>query len=274
MSDWAAASSATVVRFLPVAVPRPIPAIGLPLALLLLAATAPAQASQMYVYSGGYYPQVGDYGVAGYDEVAIGNTTPGNTVVGGSTPVASEVGAGADELTPAFGPGSALQTYCVDVAHYLIGSGGTATYNVLSDSDPATISYFSNVYTGASGAAIVGSLEHLASNWLGSVNSTDASAAFQIAVWDLTFGSGFTANANGADGTIVNSLVAEYLGNLSGAITEQLTFLQDPSWTSGMQVSQHLITFTPVPLPAAAWLLLSGVAGLGGLTRLRRSTAP
>ncbi len=228
----------------------------------LLASAAPAHASQMFVYSGGYYSQIGDYGVAGYDQVAISNTTPGNSVAGGSAPVASEVGAGADMLTPSPGPGSALQTYCVDVAHYLIGTGGTATYNVLADTDPATISYFSGVYTGANGATIVNNLEHLASNWLGSVNSTDASAAFQIAVWDLTFGSGFSASANGADAAAVNTLVAQYLGNLGGAITEQLTFLQDPTWTSGMQVSQHLITFTPVPLPAAGWLLLSGMLAL------------
>jgi hypothetical protein len=244
-------------------------------AVVGLITVAPAQGSQMYVYDGGYFPQTGDYGVAGYDQVAISNTTPGNSVVGGSTPVASEVGAGADHLMPSPGPGGALQTYCVDVAHYLIGTGGTATYNVLADSDPATLGYFSGVYTGASGTAIVNSLEHLASNWLGSVNSSDASAAFQIAVWDLSFGSGFSASANGADAAAVNGLVAQYLGNLGGAITEQLTFLQDPSWTSGMQVSQHLITFTPVPLPASVWLLLSGIGAL--LTRrapFSRAAAP
>ena len=246
-------------------------------ALGLLIAAAEAQAGQMYVYSGGYYPQVGDYGAAGYDQVAISNTTPGNSVAGGSTPVASVIGAGADLLTPSPGPGSALQTYCVDVAHFLIGSGGTATYDLMSDSSPGTINYFSGVYTGANGATIVSNLEHLASNWLGSVNSTDASAVFQIAVWDLTFGSGFSASANGADASAVNTLVAQYLGNLGGAITEQLTFLQDPTWSSGMQVSQHLVTFTPVPLPAAAWLLLSGIGGLmlwRTAAPIRRSAAP
>ena len=241
----------------------------------LVASVAPAQASQMFVYNGGYYSQIGDYGVAGYDLVGISNTTLGNSVAGGSTPVAGEVGAGADSLTPTPGPGSALQTYCVDIAHFLIGGGDTATYDVMTDSSVGTINYFSGVYTGANGAAIVSNLEHLASNWLGSVNSTDASAAFQIAVWDLTFGSGFSASANGADASAVNTLVTQYLSNLGGAITEQLTFLQDPTWNSSMQVSQHLITFTPVPLPAAAWLLLSGIGGLMLRSApFRRSTAP
>ena len=50
------------------------------------------------------------------------------------------------------------------------------------------------------------------------------------------------------------------------------------SWSiSGQQEMSHSILYgrlTPVPLPAAAWLLLSGVAGLGALARRRRATEP
>jgi len=35
--------------------------------------------------------------------------------------------------------------------------------------------------------------------------------------------------------------------------------------------SLHVLSPTPVPLPAAAWLLVSGIAGMGGLARRRRA---
>jgi hypothetical protein len=227
-----------------------------------LLAVGPAQASQMFTDEGGYFPQIGDYGVAGFDEVSVSNTTPGNSVAGGSAPVESPIGVGAIALAPSPGPGSPLQAYCVDVSHPL--TDGVASYNVLSDSDPATISYFSDVYTGANGTAIVSNLEHLASNWLPTVNSTDSSAAFQIAVWDLAFGSGFSAIDSSASGATVDALVTQYLGNLAGPITEQLSFLQS---SADAPVSQALVAFTPVPLPPAAWLLLSGLVGLLALAR-------
>jgi hypothetical protein len=224
-----------------------------------------AHAGQLTLtYQHGYYTG-GDSGLAGYDKAAIANTYTGNAY---STPIAGEVGAGADLFE---GSGTTLQAYCVDVGHALAGAGTAITYNVLSDSDPTTLNYFQTLGPNpqASGTSIVQEAEHLASNWLGQVTNVDQSAAFQIALWDIAFNNGlatstFTATANGTNAATVNGLVSTYLGNLSGPISEQLTFLQDP-----LNNSQNLVTFTPVPLPAAGWLLLSGISALLVLGRRR-----
>jgi hypothetical protein len=237
------------------------------LALIVGGATM-VQASETLTYEGGYFSG-GDSGLAGYDDASIANSYTGNPY---SDPITGEVAAGADSFAVNAGTPSQtmLAAYCVDVGHYLTTSGAV-TYNVFADTDPTTISYFGTLSPNATpaeqtaaGTLIVQDLEHLASNWLGQVTNADSSAAFQIAVWDIAFNNGlttstFTSMANGSDAATVNSLVQMYLGNLSGPVSEQLTFLQDP-----LNVSQNMITFTPVPLPAAGWLLLSGLAGVVG----------
>jgi len=35
---------------------------------------------------------------------------------------------------------------------------------------------------------------------------------------------------------------------------------------------QNLVTFTPVPLPAAGWLMISGLSVLGAALRRKRTT--
>jgi hypothetical protein len=237
------------------------------LAVSLVLAGAPAQAANQdtFTWHGGFFSggDAASLGYpAGYDlvtitQLATGTTfTPVNPVGNGA---GVDLAAGADNLTAASAPSTPLMTYCVDVAQYL---QTTTVYNVLSDSDPTTLAYFGGLYSGASGSAAVSQIEHLASNWLPNPNTgtADQSAAFQLAVWDLAFGqsAGFKASAVGADAATVNSLTAAYLADLNGPITEQLTFLSDGP-------SQHLIYFTPVPLPAALPLLLSGLGGLAAL---------
>lgn len=111
------------------------------------------------------------------------------------------------------------------------------------------------------------------------VNNADQSAGFQLALWnavyddDITVDSG-TFKASGADtargladGYL--SVAATYLTN-GGAQLWNLTFLETTVDQTGKE-SQNLVTVSPVPVPAAIFLLLGAVGSLG-LTRRRRKS--
>jgi hypothetical protein len=229
----------------------------------LACAAALAGASTVHAatfnYPGGFFTG-GDSGLAGYDYSNIA-----------SMPALGNIYTGGDQLNPVSPSGPAILAWCVDLSDSIYVGSTNVGFNVLSDSDPTTVTYFSGLYTGANGATTITNLEHLASNWLSSVTNADTSAAFQIAVWDIAFegGSSTFAVANGANKATVNADVTLFLGNLSGPITEKLTYLQDNG--ANMGTIQNLATFTAVPLPAALPLLLSGFIGLGSMARRRKS---
>lgn len=108
------------------------------------------------------------------------------------------------------------------------------------------------------------------------------SAGFQLALWELiyeTSGSlGLTTGVlqgnqlNSGGGTnatraAINSAADAFLGNLGGAIQQEyhLTFWQHNSGTN-----QNLVSIAAVPVPAAGFLLLAGLAGFGVASRRRK----
>ncbi|TVQ56286.1 MAG: VPLPA-CTERM sorting domain-containing protein [Rhodobacteraceae bacterium] len=106
-------------------------------------------------------------------------------------------------------------------------------------------------------------------------------AGFQVAVWEIVYDTDSTEGLNVTNGRFVETssnanarnFAATLLSNLAGPQTGdfRLTFLASQTNAGGEQFSQNLVTATPVPLPAAAWLLGAGMVALGAAGRRRRA---
>jgi hypothetical protein len=234
-------------------------------AAVLLAATAHATT---YSFPGSYFAS-GDSGVQGYDQALISGQPIGNASTDTGT-----VLVGGDLLTA--GPLS-LQAYCADLSHHIV-IGSSLNYDSFGDGSITSVSYFDGLYSGASGASTIRSLEYLASVALPQVSDSDSSAALQIALWDVMYGAGvpgnsFSVQANGAHQAAVNADVTSFLTAAlnyaanGGHITEQLVLLKDEG-TNGGPI-QNLVTFAPVPLPPGLLTLASGLLCLGMAARRR-----
>lgn len=125
---------------------------------------------------------------------------------------------------------------------------------------------------GGAGSEIRSNIDRLFSTYYAGLATKNEKAAFQFALWEIIYDGGLdlgsgTFKDNGTSGAI-RSLADGYLlgiqseDALSGRY--RFTFLTSAD-------SQDLVTVSPIPLPAAGWLLLAGVAGLAGVRR--RATA-
>lgn len=190
------------------------------------------------------------------------------------------VGIGGDSFTSTnltydFSATGQFNTWCVDIYHWL--SGPNVTYTVASGSDLAAS--LNTLRPGIpTGATRVGQLLDLANDVYSTVNTKTESAAFQLAVWAITYGAvdgtghysintgdtGFkvdSATLGSAYGAMANS----WLANLGTATDDtgnyKLTYLSDDPHN----VTQDMVVFTPVPVPEPAilGLLAIGLLGLG-----------
>lgn len=151
------------------------------------------------------------------------------------------------------GGSDTLLAWCIDLAHTLIQTKTPYTHNA-SLLQPA----------------VIGKLDRLFTQHYAKVVDAITAAAFQIAVWEYVYDTDgdlsegrFKLSSTTAEAVAVEAAEFVTLGSESGGYT--LTFLQSTP-ASGAK-SQDLVTATPIPLPAAGWMLLAGLAGLAAARR-------
>lgn len=181
----------------------------------------------------------------------------------------SRVGATGFRMSDTAGVLDPFLAWCLDINHYLMSKGASQNYTPTDDP-------FYNSY-GLTDTAKSRVQSVFDANY-GSLNPMDAdqAAAFQMVLWEAAYESdntalsmttgAFKATSSGSDGwaqTFIDAAAA-----FTGPSKFSLTFWEvegEPDrWRD---TGQNLVSASPIPLPAAGWLLL---AGLGGMAALRR----
>jgi hypothetical protein len=102
------------------------------------------------------------------------------------------------------------------------------------------------------------------------------SAAMQTAIWETIYDTDWTLSTgsfrvSGPGGVVTQaqellSLAADYTGGQRWRMT-----YFDAAAVDGLDKQQNVGTASPIPLPAAGWLLLAGLGTLGAVARRRRA---
>ncbi|WP_245306207.1 VPLPA-CTERM sorting domain-containing protein [Roseovarius aestuariivivens] len=169
------------------------------------------------------------------------------------------------------GPLGDFVAWCLDISTYLRLS---SNYEITEDS-----AGFDPFGTARPTLAQKFNVQALFNTGFSSLDLTsDAdSAGFQLALWEVTYEDSGSFDVNSGDFNVTGNSAArtranQLLGGINGPKTQsyRLTFLESTDTYYGSHKSQHLVTASPIPLPAAGFLLLGALGGLGFVGKRRK----